>query len=308
VSFAKRGAPLSVSLVSAAGFMGLLVWHGGLSGSAPLKVASAGSFGDAIPVSSTIFSPMNVVITLALLVALPALFFALGASSEDERVPEPVEAADDVAPTEGVASRALAIVLALPLFASIALSVVERGPAAVTLDFVILLFFAAGLVLHGGVLSYQRAFTSGVESATGVLLQFPIYFAVLALVQASGALTSLATAMVAASHHLPLAVDDAAALLTFYSAAIINVLVPSGGGQWVLQSPVMLETATTLDVARAKLVMAFAYGDELTNMLQPFWALPLLAITGQRAGQVMGYTVLAMLVALPIMSIGIVLF
>jgi short-chain fatty acids transporter len=316
-AFARRRAPLKAPLIGAAGFTGLLVWHGGLSGSAPLKVATAGPFGDAIPVSSTLFSSMNIAITSTLLLVIPALFYALGrdgeenarsASSEQNATPPPSAFLSSSASSSSIGGRALVFVVAMPILVALALSAVDAGVRSVTLDFVILLFFAGGLVLHGSLASYQRAFTSGVESATGVLLQFPIYFAVLALVQASGLLATLARAMVALAGSLPLSVDDGAAVLTFVSASFINVLVPSGGGQWVLQSPVMLETAQSLDVERAKLVMAFAYGDQVTNMLQPFWALPLLAITGLKAGQIMGYTMLAMVVAYPVFVVGLIVF
>jgi short-chain fatty acids transporter len=87
-------------------------------------------------------------------------------------------------------------------------------------------------------------------------------------------------------------------LSTLASAALLNLLVPSGGGQWVLQAPVVAELTERLALAPGKMVMAFSWGDQLTNMLQPFWALPLLSITGLRAKEVLGYTMLAMVVAL----------
>ena len=81
---------------------------------------------------------------------------------------------------------------------------------------------------------------------------------------------------------------------------MVNVFVPSGGGQWAIQGSLVLDTAGTLGVDPGKAVMAFAYGDEWTNMLQPFWALPLLGITGLRARDILGYTLTVMLVAGPV--------
>jgi short-chain fatty acids transporter len=81
-------------------------------------------------------------------------------------------------------------------------------------------------------------------------------------------------------------------LLTFLSAGIVNFFVPSGGGQWALQSDVLLTSAATLGLDPGRTVMAFSFGDEWTNLLQPFWALPLLAITGLRAKDIAGYTAL----------------
>ena len=88
----------------------------------------------------------------------------------------------------------------------------------------------------------------------------------------------------------------------------MNLFVPSGGGQWALQGKVIVETAQALDVPLGKAIMAFAYGDAWTNMLQPFWALPLLAITGIRASRLIGYTATLMLVVGPIIILCLVLF
>ena len=86
-------------------------------------------------------------------------------------------------------------------------------------------------------------------------------------------------------------------LFTFFSAGIVNFLVPSGGGQWGVQGPIALQSAIESGVSIPKILMAVSYGDELTNMLQPFWALPLLAITGVKARDIVGYTAMVMIVA-----------
>ena len=106
------------------------------------------------------------------------------------------------------------------------------------------------------------------------------------------------------------AVSDATTLplLTFVSAGVVNLFVPSGGGQWAVQGPIALEAGAAAGVSDAKMVMAVAYGDQLTNMLQPFWALPLLAITGVRARDIVGFTALLMLVAAVWIVLGLLIF
>ena len=69
--------------------------------------------------------------------------------------------------------------------------------------------------------------------------------------------------------------EKAAAFLTYVSACVVNFFVPSGGGQWALQGPIIAETARAIGMAPGPLVLAMAYGDQCTNLLQPFWALPL---------------------------------
>ena len=97
-------------------------------------------------------------------------------------------------------------------------------------------------------------------------------------------------------------------IYTMISAGIVNIFVPSGGGQWAVQAPIILQVANELNVSFEKTIMAFVYGDQLTNMLQPFWALPLLGITGLKARQILPYSMLIMLGGMTIFLLGIIIF
>jgi len=97
-------------------------------------------------------------------------------------------------------------------------------------------------------------------------------------------------------------------IFTFISAGIVNIFVPSGGGQWAVQGPIIVEAATQLGVSIPKSVMALAYGDQLTNMLQPFWALPLLGITGLKAKEILPYTLILLLIVIFVFITGLLLF
>ena len=96
-------------------------------------------------------------------------------------------------------------------------------------------------------------------------------------------------------------------ILTFFSAGLVNIFVPSGGGQWVIQGPIVLESAIKLGVPLPKAVMALAYGDQITNMLQPFWALPLLGITKLKAKEILPYTLIMMGVGMVVFIGGLIL-
>ena len=97
-------------------------------------------------------------------------------------------------------------------------------------------------------------------------------------------------------------------IFTFISAAIVNIFVPSGGGQWAVQGPIIIEAANQLNVSISKSVMALAYGDQITNMLQPFWALPLLGITGLKAKEILPYTLILLLAGCIIFIGGLLIF
>ena len=97
-------------------------------------------------------------------------------------------------------------------------------------------------------------------------------------------------------------------LYTFLSAGIVNIFVPSGGGQWAVQGPIIVEAANQLGVSIPKSIMALAYGDQLTNMLQPFWALPLLGITGLKAKEILPYTIILLLIGSIVFISGLLIY
>jgi len=282
-SAAEDGRPMDIPVLGAAAYAGLAVWHGGLSGSAPLKAAESAQFTqaamEAIPVSETLFSSLNVVVSGGLLVLLPLMCVAL--APKEAAVPE-------MPSTRGTASPAMKRSL-LGLFiggAAVVLVVFGwfGGDVAFDLNSVNLFFLALALAAHGSIRSFLDSVSEGARGAGAIIVQFPLYFGILGVMQASGMIERLSSTMasVASTTTFP--------LLTFLSAGLVNFFVPSGGGQWALQSDVLLTSGATLGLDPGRTVMAFAFGDEWTNLLQPFWALPLLAITGLKARQIAGYT------------------
>lgn len=282
-SAAQDARPMDIPVLGAAAYAGLAVWHGGLSGSAPLKAAESAQFTQgvtqSISVSETLFSPLNLVVSGGLLILLPLLCVALAPRAAS--VPE-VPAVSTVPSQSGSHS-----VLGLAVGGTAVLLVGygwARGEVAFDLNSVNLFFLALALAAHGSIRSFLDSVSDGARGAGAIIVQFPLYFGILGVMQASGMIERLSSAMasIASSSTFP--------LLTFLSAGLVNFFVPSGGGQWALQSDVLLITAASLELDPGRTVMAFAYGDQWTNLLQPFWALPLLAITGLEARQIAGYT------------------
>jgi short-chain fatty acids transporter len=129
-----------------------------------------------------------------------------------------------------------------------------------------------------------RAVETAVSGCAGIILQFPLYGGIMGMMATSGLAKLLAAAAVTLSG------PSTYLVFTFLSAGLINLFVPSGGGQWAIQGPIAIQAADQLGLSLSSAVMAVAYGDQWTNMLQPFWALPLLGLTGVRARDMMGYT------------------
>lgn len=317
-AFAKKDIPVHYPLLGAAGYAGFLVWHGGLSGSAPLKVAEKGHFlADVIgviPITHTLFSPLNFAVTGTLVVLIPLLLWRMMPTDAAKMVTYPLEAADAAASTEldtqeptsvmGVLeqTRLVNLVIGVLLVGVLVDYFAARGIAGWNLDAINLIFLTLGILLHRSPSSYVAAVGDGARGAAGIILQFPFYFGILGLLQASGLIEQIAQFFV----HISTA--RTFPVFTFLSAGLVNLFVPSGGGQWAVQGPVMMRAVHTLGVPANHAIMALAYGDAWTNMLQPFWALPLLGIMGLRARDIIGYTTLVLLVSGPVIMLWLFAF
>jgi short-chain fatty acids transporter len=314
-----KGIALPAGLLAAAGYTTMMVWHGGLSGSAPLAAADAvqqrailgealASEIGAIEVGRTLFSSTNLIVTGGLLVIVPALFALLcpskGTRVEATRVedarPSPTVVVNDedrpgMLPDFLERSPFAVLALAVPALVWLATRFADRGFAALDLNTANLLFFSVGLILHGSARRYVAAIEDGARGCAGIILQFPLYAGIIGMMVASGLAAQIAQWFVAQSGG-PGGSAGGLSVMTFLSAGLVNLFVPSGGGQWAVQGPIAMRAAVDSGVDPARLVMAIAYGDAWTNMIQPFWALPALAITGAKARDVVGYTALALVV------------
>jgi short-chain fatty acids transporter len=141
-----------------------------------------------------------------------------------------------------------------------------------------------------------------IKGASGILIQFPLYFGIMGIMRDSGMIVQISDFFVsiATARTLP--------IVTFFSAGLVNIFVPSGGGQWAIQGPIVVESALKLGVPLPRAIMALAYGDQITNMLQPFWALPLLGITKLKAREILPYTLLLMLIGSAVFLTGLYFF
>lgn len=165
-----------------------------------------------------------------------------------------------------------------------------------------MLFLGLGLILHKSLKSYSSAVDDAVKGIGGILLLFPFYAGIMGVMKYSG-FASLISESISA-----VATKETYPLFAFISSGLVNLFVPSGGGQWAVQGAILVETSQQLGVSLKQTLMAFSYGDELTNMLQPFWALPLLGITKLKAKEIVPYSLIIMLVSIPIFIIGIYLY
>ncbi|RMD64186.1 MAG: short-chain fatty acid transporter, partial [Planctomycetota bacterium] len=275
-----------------------------------------------MPLTETILSPLNLVATGGLLLLAPLVMALLHPHKERQGAIQPISdfvalrtstllaaARSEGAREEALAgrerkSRFVALLEDTPLVNLLLILLIgawairyyfpAQGPSGVarlTPDTVNLTMLLLGLALHGSPMRYVRAVEEAARGCAGIILQFPLYAGVMGMMHESGLTTLISQRMADLASHATLP------LYTFLSAAVVNLFIPSGGGQWGVQGPIAVQTALDAGVEPARMVMAVAYGDQLTNMLQPFWALPLLAVTGVKARDIVGYTAVLMVIA-----------
>jgi short-chain fatty acids transporter len=170
-----------------------------------------------------------------------------------------------------------------------------------TLDIVNWTFLCLGLLLARSALHYVKLIGNASTAVGQIILQYPFYAGIMGMMAGTGLISVFA--------HWFTSISSAGTLgfWAFLSGGILNMFVPSGGGQWAIQGPIFIEAAQSLGTDPSRVVMGVAYGDQWTNMIQPFFTIPLLAIAGLHVRQIMGYTFLVLIVTGVIFAGGILL-
>lgn len=309
----EKGLQLHFPMLVAAGFSGFVVWHMGYSGSGPLAAATEGSFiaeqlGRTIPITDTTFTWWNITAVIATIVLVAVALALVAPKSGDKVVELQVDARgsdnvdiDDevVTPADRVdASRILTTVVGLALVGYLIAHYVQGGTA--TLDIVNWTFLALIFLLVRNPFELIGLIKNAASNVGEILLQFPLYAGIMGIMTTTGLIAIFSDFLV------DIATPGTFGVLALLSAGIVNFFVPSGGGQFAVQAPIMLDAANRLGVDPAVAIMAVSYGDQWTNMIQPFWALPLLAIAGLKMRDILGYTMVT-LIASGIVFVGILL-
>ncbi len=187
------------------------------------------------------------------------------------------------------------------------IQLIVSGSFELSLNTVNLIFLILGIAFHGTPINYVRAVGEAAKSASGIILQFPFYAGIQGLMVGANAVTGASFAGVISQAFVSVANQITFPLFTFLSAGIVNFFVPSGGGQWAVQAPIMMPAGQALGVSPSLTAMAIAWGDAWTNLLQPFWALPALGIAKLGARDIMGYCLISLFVTGIIICLGFVL-
>lgn len=321
--FAKQVArnlkAVDYGLLIACAYIGFMTWGGGLSGSMPLAASDASNIivqkyleGTPIALTETIFTGYNLFVIAALLIFMPILVTFM--VPKEPKVVDSALLAEEASYTREIPKDA---VPALKMEESRILALIAVALSAtylvyyfynkgflngLNLNSVNLIFITVGLFLHKTPMAYMRAIKSAAGSTAGILIQFPFYAAIAGIMDHSG------VGRIITEFFINIANQDNYAVWAFFSSAAINFAVPSGGGHWIIQGPFVIEAAKELGADFGKATMAIAYGEQWANMIQPFWALPALAIAGLGVRDIMGYCITALIFSAPIFCIALYFF
>ena len=325
-AIARQRSDVDYRLLIASAYSGFVVWHAGTSGSIPLTMATPGeslamatdgALTSPVPMSQTIFDWHNLVTVLFVIMGItvantlmhpkqgvltidPALL------KDNDNIVTEVSSTTKTPAQRLEQSRLLSWLVALMLVAYLVIHLAVND-ASLDIGGVIMIFLALGLVLHRTPVDYVRAFGKATTGAAGIILQFPFYAGIMGIVTGVG-VSGISLGGVMANACIQVSNSVTYPLLTFLCAAVLNLFVPSGGGHWAVQAPIMFTAGANLGVDPGLTGMAISWGDAWTNLIQPFWALPALAIARLDAKDIMGYCLIDLLVTGVIICAGMLLW
>lgn len=323
-AIAKHLRTVDYRLLIASAYSGFVIWHQGLSGSIPLTISTgfdvAGRTIQA-DIMTTLFHPMNLITVVVCVVVLSLINVAMHPDAEHTVTIDPEllveQKADEYeikTPADKMEHSKILWLLTCLLgwayivyyFASYAAS--GKGILnGLGRDSVNLVLLFSGILLHGDLRRYVDAVRDSVSSVAGVILQYPFYAGIMAIMVAADA-NGQSLAVIISNFFVSVSNKVTFPFLTFLSAGVVNFLVPSGGGQWTVQAPIVMSAAQQLGVTDNLAAMAIAFGDQWTNMIQPFWALPALAVAGLKAKDIMGFMVIVTIASGVVFGVGMLVW
>jgi len=311
-----RGIKVHFPLLVACGYCGSIVAMQGLSGSIPLLLNTPGHFLEAqiglISLDQTIFSWWNLSIVAAIVIILPQVLRRLAPADEEiveiraQVVSETVQSSEATSNSCATPSQKIEnarwVTLLLALFGGIYVIRYFLAGGELQLDSLNMIFVVLGLTFVDSPRHYLELLGNAAKVAAPFLIQYPLYAGLMGLIADSGLSTLIVGGVIAVAN------ADTLPIWTFFSAAFVNIFIPSAGGQWAVQGPIVVEAAMQLGADIPRVTMAVIVGESWTNAIQPIYALPVLAIAGLHIRDIMGYCVIALLTLAPIYLIALIFF
>lgn len=293
-------------LIIASAYSGFTLYGLGLSASIPVLISTKGHPMEAqmgvIPLSETIFSPTMLVTSLVVLITLPLLNAWLHpkpgqpVTEIDRTLEERTRAAQAAIPADAGDENTFASRLnnsrllsgLIGLIGVVYVVLYFHGGSTMDLNLINFIILFLGIILLGTPIRYVEKLNEGIRTISGIILQYPFYAGIMAIMASSGLVNTFSEFFVkiATPHTLP--------FWGLISSFFINFFAPSGGGHWVIQGPFMIEAAKAIGASVGHTATAVMLGNAWNDLIQPFWILPALALSKLKLKDIMGYTVIMM--------------
>lgn len=318
----RRNPKVDYRLLVAGAYLGLgCTWHSGLSGSAPLLVATPDNFlikqklvDGVIPVSNTIFHPFNLILTLIVVVVVTILMALMHPKPEKAFVVKP-ELMDQLKLYEAPPKPAkfespsdwmnwwpgFNIIVFIGGLIWLIWHFSNKG-LELTLNVVNFAMLMLGILFHWRPWSFLKATEDAGKAVWGIVIQFPFYAGIFGLFRFTMLSEVFTKAFVAIS------TPQTFPLFIYWYGGLLNYLIPSGGGEWAVVSPYIVPAAKQLGVGMGTTVVTFAWSDMMTDMIQPFWAIAMLAVAKLNFRDIMGWLLMVFFVYFIITSLAFLFF
>ena len=309
-------------------------WSSGLSSSIPLLlntqnnyIIEAGILSETIPTTYTLGSSLNMAMIVLFLIVSPLLMLLLAPKGKSTKELTGMLKSEKDAGKQTIAEEATQLRLPFKTLsdtlnnsvvlqwsiAALGLSYIvyhfwTRG-FNLNLNIMIFIFLVLGLILHKTPIRYTISMQRSSSNVSGILFQFPFYAGIMGIMTYTGLGNQLAEIM--ASY----ATLDSFPFLAYTLGGIVNFAIPSGGGEFAVIGPSVIEAVNNMAVGlssqelialNARAALSIAYGESLTNLLQPFFLLMVLPVMGAginvQARDIMGYLVVPFILYFVIQS------
>jgi short-chain fatty acids transporter len=323
----SKGMAVHYPLLAVAGYMGMsLTWGWGLSSSAGLLQATdnnalmnLGFVDRVIPATEWVFHPYPLILTgLALAYASLMLFLLAPPKRNCRGIERYVDLGEPEDPHATAAppppspkkttvaeridnSKVLGGIIALTGLLLFVNTFITRGLGVLDLNVLNFGFMMLGLMLYLSPSKYEREFNDAVKGSAGVIMLFPFYAGIIGIMTGTGLVNTMTESL------LSIATPETFAVTTWLSAGIMNLFVPSAGGEWAILGGPLMAAGAEFGIEHGQTIVAYSVGDAHTNLLNPFWAIPLLAITGLRAREMFGYAITMMILLVPFLAVALYL-
>jgi short-chain fatty acids transporter len=298
----QRGIRVHFPLLVASGYSGALVSMQGLSASIPLTLNTPGHFLEdttgMIGLEQTIFSVWSMSLVAAFLIIIPLVMSRMAPANDEiveiqdsghMSVVEPVASLSKTATPAEKVENSRWVTLLLALFAGIYVVRFFLDDGELQLDSINMIFVVLGLTFADSPRHYIKLLSNAAKIAGPFLIQYPLYAALMGLIADSGLGALFVGGFVSVAN------ADTLSIWTFFSAALLNLFIPSAGGQWAVQGPIVVDAALQLGADIPRVAMSVTIGEVWTNAIQPLYMVPVLAIAGLHIRDIMGYCVIALL-------------